>query len=288
MIDDLQRLRLEAPAKEAKRKEAWRQEVHRIEQQRVAVAEENQHVREAWLREMEIYRGNREAIERHNVIISKAKGRRESERARRQAVFNSLLDQIDRLRRTWLNESRGIDGEYDAVRSRMIDAKAEYEALRTQFEAERQQLAANRREQQLNDYLGSALIDDAHISGVGPKRKAILAAYGVEAALDVTHDSINAIPRFGPQMVAQLCAWRATVQSAFHFDGQKAISSTVLRSLHMRYHSRRIALQRELQGGEEKLQEIAGRAERRLNDIQREVARLYRAAAQAEVDVVAV
>jgi hypothetical protein len=135
-------------------------------------------------------------------------------------------------------------------------ARTDYEELRRQFDAERSQLSANARQYQLNDHLKRCLIADADIPGIGQKRNRMLIGRGVETAFDVIQLSAGAIEGFGDHYISLLSAWRQEMVASFRFDSSKATPPSELRSLHMQFHVRRVALQRELSGGEETLEEI--------------------------------
>lgn len=60
--------------------------------------------------------------------------------------------------------------------------------------------------------LQNAKINDAKVSGIGPKLKEKLAEYGVRTALDVSASKISAIPGFGQAKVDAITAWQEEVE----------------------------------------------------------------------------
>lgn len=65
-------------------------------------------------------------------------------------------------------------------------------------------------------YLSRFAVADAAIPGVGTRRKATLAGYGVQTAADVTAQTLARVPGFGPQLTADLLAWRARLEASPH------------------------------------------------------------------------
>jgi hypothetical protein len=280
----LAELRRTSPGREAQRRKDWEAEVGRVESQRDAVAIENGRRREDWLARMKTYRKQKEEAQAHNRRIQEAKDIRERERRRRKSEIDKVLHEADSMRRSWLEQSAQFTAQRAELMRTLAEAKSAYEHLRTEFESERHSLTLNQQQLQLNDHLRSALIEDARIPGVGPKRKATLAAYGIETAFQITDDAISGVPGFKSQMVGLLVDWRNEVIQSFRFDAQKVISQTELRALHMRYHSRRIALQRELSAGEERLLGISSQAEGILRQANSRLVPLSQSLAQAKAD----
>jgi DNA-binding helix-hairpin-helix protein with protein kinase domain len=281
----LAQMREQAPEQNQRRRQNWEAEVVRVARQQDEVKARNRQRCEAHTVETAEYRRAKDAAERHNSRIHQAKQRYEAETRRRREHLGSMLSELEQVQRSWYAEWEKSSGERNSLLQRLAQAKAEYEQLRRSFEQERHQLTLNQRESQLRDHLRAALIEDALISGIGPARKATLESYGIETAFDLDEDALSHINGFGPQRIGELMAWKASVIQRFRFDTKQAVSPTEMRSLHMRFHSRRIALQRELQGGDEQLQENALRAERRLRECNEAIARLVPAIAQGMADV---
>lgn len=281
----LKKLRIGLAERNNRRYSEWQQEVARIEGLRVEIESRNRAARAKWVHDTEIYRTKKAAYDQQLAEIQRRKAKRQTERQQRQARFEGLASQMENISREWLNSARALRAEFDVTFRQLATAKGEYEELRREFDRRKVELEMNQRELQMRDHLQSALIDEANIPGVGRKRKAALAAYNIETAFDISETSVRDVWGFGDHAVAQLLAWRDDVAGQFHFDMSKGISPGELRSLHMSFHARKTALQRELTAGEERLQEIAGRGERRLMDLLTQARALIVPLAQAEADV---
>jgi DNA-binding helix-hairpin-helix protein with protein kinase domain len=263
----------------------WQQEFARIQHLRKQIETDNIAANAKWLQAREVYLARKAAYDQQFKELERRKATRHAERQKRMARLESLSTQIAQISKEWTNSSRALIAEFDHAIGQLAIAKDAYEELRREFDIRKGELQKNERELQLRDYLQSALINEATIPGVGPKRKATLAAYNVETAFDLPEGSLYDLPGFGYQTKWQLYQWRADVVRQFQFDASKGISPVELRSLHMMFHSRRIALQRELLAGEEHLQDVAGRGERRLKELSGQASALIVPLAQAEADV---
>lgn len=288
--DNLRQLavrREQAPERGRLRRIEWERQVLRVTQEQEQAKQRNLKRYEAHTAAMVQYRRIRNEAEQHNGRISDARGAAALEHTHRSNSAWRLRRDLEQIQHSWASEARGFQAEYDRLFQRLEEAKTEYERLRTSFEQERHLLTSNQRDIQLRDHLRNTLIEDASIPGIGRARKATLEVYGIETALDLDEDALSRISGFGPARIADLMAWKQSVIQTFRFDSKKGVSPTELRALHMRFHNRRVALQRELHGGDELLQEIAGRAERQLRASDDAVARLVPVLAQAEADAAA-
>jgi DNA-binding helix-hairpin-helix protein with protein kinase domain len=109
-------------------------------------------------------------------------------------------------------------------------AQSEFQALRAVFveiPAKRiralDQLKRDQRQLQLERFLDGFEIDSARINGIGPGRKRTLESYGIETAADVVERRLEAVPGFGPKMIARLMSWRRTIEAKFVFNPSRGI-----------------------------------------------------------------
>ncbi|MGB6164111.1 MAG: hypothetical protein WCF33_24695 [Pseudonocardiaceae bacterium] len=142
-------------------------------------------------------------------------------------------------RKPWINA-------YRAAKSEEADAAAELEqasrfpahavALAAATRASRQwdglpslraekyrQLAKNKRQEQLRQFLQAQLIESASIVGIRSGRVAMLSAYGIDTAWDVENQRVQQVPQFGPVLADRLVAWRQEREHAFVYDPSRPL-----------------------------------------------------------------
>jgi DNA-binding helix-hairpin-helix protein with protein kinase domain len=113
-----------------------------------------------------------------------------------------------------------------------------------------------KRELQLKGFLRKQFLEDASIKGIGPGRISVLRSFGIETALDVTEDRVNAVAGFGPALTAAVVDWRKSVEARFRFDPAKGIEPAERAALTQRQSQRRAALESSLTTGLNELQQI--------------------------------
>jgi DNA-binding helix-hairpin-helix protein with protein kinase domain len=86
-----------------------------------------------------------------------------------------------------------------------------------------QELHRNKRQAQLQQYLQSKPVDSAGVKGIGRGRVAMLSAYGVDTAWDVSPSRVSQVPQFGPVLTDRLVAWRRGVEGMFVYDSSSPL-----------------------------------------------------------------
>src|SRR5258706_12180696 len=89
---------------------------------------------------------------------------------------------------------------------------------------------AKRIDKSLKGLLEPAEIDDAGVTGIGPRNKQILKAWGIEDASDVNPESVR-IKGFGPVKQQALLDWRRDCETTFRFDPTLPVDQGDLRAL---------------------------------------------------------
>lgn len=284
-VRKLQEWQARVEAHEAERVKAWEAQLARVEDERDRARERNVHRHAEWEREMERYRQECQRINAHNEEIARARDRYRTERQRRAEHLRHMEDELERLKQAWNDDQQGALSAARAVLQRLQAASEACNALKRQFDDDRDRMSQQRMEHQLHDFLDNILIEDEQIDGIGPARKATLAAYGIETAADVTDAALAAVPGFGPVFSRRLMTWRIVVERRFSFNPSQAMSQAELRALHAKYQKPRRELQVELAAGEEKLIGIRSELQRRLDRLRDEMAKLILPLAQAEADL---
>jgi DNA-binding helix-hairpin-helix protein with protein kinase domain len=170
-------------------------------------------------------------------------------------------------------------------RAELQRLKEAYDALPAEKQKELTALTQNARAIQLHHFLEQQLIRKQTIPGLGPKRKATLAAWGIETAADVTAGALAAIHGFGPSLQATLLAWRRTVESQFVFDAKRAIPQQELDAFAYRWHRRTADLEQQLRTGRDVTRGINMAIRQRRQSTAAELEPFARAWAQRRADL---
>jgi DNA-binding helix-hairpin-helix protein with protein kinase domain len=85
-------------------------------------------------------------------------------------------------------------------------------------------LGNERRQYQLQEFMGDLLLREAVIPGVGLGDKAVLQSHGIESAGDISAAALGKIQGFGENQKTQLLAWHNTCQGSFKYDLARPIS----------------------------------------------------------------
>ncbi len=183
--------------------------------------------------------------ERFAALSSLRKERDARLRARREAG-RALAGAENELRRVAV----AYQQSFDALKRGLVSLKAEYLALKPQYDKDLRELERNKEAVQLEQFLQTQFISDHDIPGIGPTREAVLRSHNIETAHDVQAERVLAIAGFGPVLTKNLLAWRQQVARNFHFNASAAMSASDLAPLVMKYRQfqQRIetSMQREL------------------------------------------
>lgn len=112
---------------------------------------------------------------------------------------------------------------YTTARQQIAALKASWEGLPGERTRMFQELERNKQKEQLQVHLKAHLIEYARIAAVGPGRIAMLSAYGIDTAADVTYSRVSSVPQFGEVLTGRLVAWRQGVERQFVFDPSKPL-----------------------------------------------------------------
>jgi DNA-binding helix-hairpin-helix protein with protein kinase domain len=122
---------------------------------------------------------------------------------------------------------------------------------------------------QLRRYLEQFDIASADIPHIKEGRKAMLSAYGIDDAADVTRPALEAVPGFGQILIIQLIIWRQSLVAKFKFDPSRGIDPADMQGVDRDIAKRRAEIETLLSKGPAELNDlrrqiIAGRG--RLQD----------------------
>jgi len=210
---------------------------------------------------------------------------RTGEKRRRNISLKRCHAALDNAHRSWANLRERHEDSFGAELTRLLQAKERHRQLRVEQDAELKEVESRRSQEQLRAYLDAALIRDAQIPNIGQARKAVLASYGIESALDIERSRLNAVPGFGETLTSALLVWRGGVERAFRFNPSAAIPPSEINRLTMKYFQMRCQLEIQLQRGVETLRRFLTVAERELDAAAAGIPDLERAVAQARADL---
>jgi DNA-binding helix-hairpin-helix protein with protein kinase domain len=189
----------------------------------------------------------------------------------------------------WARDAQSFQEERRHELTELMTTRSQYEQLKQLFERDRIQILGNPERNQLHDYLRRHRIEDARIESIGPKRKAILLACGLETALDIHDANMMALrgQRIGPEAQGKLRNWRVSVEASFKFDPSNIVLPEKLRTVHARYQPRRAQLRIRLEAGPQRVLAITNRAKVRLAELETQTAALVRKLGQSQADIAA-
>lgn len=206
-----------------------------------------------------------------------------AERRRRQAA----LREAERL---WAEAYKAAERELSVdpllrLRLEMQRLRKTYESVEAEKQAELAKMMANAREIQLQHHLEHNLIRNHSIPGIGPQRKATLAAWGIDSAADVSYQSLAVVQGFGPALQSRLMAWRALVEARFVFDPKRAIPQQDITAVEYRWARRKSDLEQQLRAGAENARRLNRSIRERRESIATGLTEPARQWAQARADV---
>lgn len=184
-------------------------------------------------------------------------------------------------------EREASDARFKAKLDELVRAKVAYADLPALRQRRLTQARADLRQTQLRRFLEAHLIERAKIANIGAGRKAILQAYGIENAWDVTERAIAKVPGFGPALTASLLRWRRSVESRFHHDPSRGLDPRDIAAIDQEIAGLARKLATELRAGPEELQRVVQQIATARSMQRVDLEGAFRALVQAEVDLAA-
>jgi DNA-binding helix-hairpin-helix protein with protein kinase domain/Flp pilus assembly protein TadD len=150
----------------------------------------------------------------------------------RPAQGDPLLEQVHARLQQAEETAQQLDKQYDrecgnsrwsAERDELRNQKETYENLAQIRRFRFQQLEAEAKKNQIEEFLDQFKIDNTEIRGIVPPIKAALLSHGVETAADVTEE-VEWIPSVGSAQAQRLLDWRRALEQKFVFDPARGVS----------------------------------------------------------------
>ncbi|TDW31871.1 DNA-binding helix-hairpin-helix protein with protein kinase domain [Rhizobium azibense] len=171
---------------------------------------------------------------------------------------NNAKSGWEEQKKIWL--SKAGPETFEARRSHYLSLANAHSVLPAK---EREKLAAleqKKRQLQLEKHMDSHLIDRAKIPRIGQGRKATLASYGFESALDVRQRSVTGVPGFGPSLASDIEAWARSVERKFVFNASIPTDPQAVQAVKSEIAKQRAEIERELLKAPVDLKQIADTA----------------------------
>ena len=238
--------------------------------------QENQKAYNEYLTKQRVYdEAQRKYAEEVGVWNTEVDVRTNSE-DRARCGLNAAVEQLEALLSAYKEQVNLAFPELEAARQRFEKAKADELADMRVLHQKRQEL-------QLRQFLGTQLIQNADIPGIGSGRKGTLTAYGIGSALQVPPGM--SIPGFGEALMSNLMGWRRDCESRFRYNPNTQLPAAEVNTVKIKHaQTRQLALAK-LRGGAAKLDSLETRTRTEVSRAKMEILSLSRAHAQAIADL---
>lgn len=137
---------------------------------------------------------------------------------------------------------------------------------------------------QLRRYLGGWTVTSADIPHVKDGRKALLSAYGIDTAADVTFAAVQNVPGFGQFLTQHMMNWRKSIEAQFRFDPKRGIDLADLDRVRQVIVKRRREIELALSGGALELANIRRRVVVARGQLRDELEKAWVQMAQAQAN----
>ncbi len=189
---------------------------------------------------------------------------------------------LHKLQFSWKLEATGeeFNGKLDELRT----LTEEYRRLPERRKQKVRELQRALYEIQLRRYLEQFDIASANIPHIKEGRKAMLSAYGIEDAADITRPALEAVPGFGQILVIQLIIWRQSLVNKFKFDPSRGVDPADMQGVDRDIAKRRGEIEALLSKGPSELNDLRRRIIAARGRLQDQLEKALMDVAQAQAD----
>ena len=182
----------------------------------------------------------------------------------------------------WQSEASGkeFNGKLDELRT-LTD---EYRKLPERRKQKVRELQRALYEIQLRRYLEQFDIASANIPHIKEGRKAMLSAYGIDNAGDVTRPALEAVPGFGQILIIQLIIWRQSLEGRFKFNPSRGIDPVDMQRVDHEIAKRQAEIEALLSKGPSELNDLRRRIIAARGRLQDQLEKALMDVAQAQAD----
>jgi DNA-binding helix-hairpin-helix protein with protein kinase domain len=189
---------------------------------------------------------------------------------------------LQNLQHCWRSEASGE--EFNAKLEALRTLTEEYRQLPERRKQRVRELERALYDVQLRHYLEQFDISTAEIPHIKEGRKAMLAAYGINDAADVTRPALEAVPGFGHFLITQLITWRQSLEATFKFNPGRGIDPGDIQRVDHEIAKRRAEIELLLSKGPGELKELRRRIIAARGRLQGQLEKAYLDVAQAQAD----
>jgi hypothetical protein len=186
------------------------------------------------------------------------------------------------LQFSWQAEASGE--EFNAKLVELRTLTEEYRKLPERRKQKVRELQRALYEIQLRRYLEQFDIASADIPHIKEGRKAMLSAYGIDDAADVTRLALEAVPGFGQILIIQLIIWRQSLAAKFKFDPSRGIDPADMQRVDHEIAKRRAEIEALLSKGPSELNDLRRRIIAARGRLQDQLEKALMDVAQAQAD----
>ena len=186
------------------------------------------------------------------------------------------------LQSSWQREASGEEFNGKLVQLRTLTE--EYRKLPERRKQKVRELERALYEIQLRRYLEQFDIASADIPHIKEGRKAMLSAYGIDDAADVTRSALEAVPGFGQLLIIHLIIWRQSLEAAFKFNPSRGIDPADTQRVDREIAKRRGEIEALLAKGPSELNDLRGRIIAARGRLQDQLEKASMDVAQAQAD----
>jgi DNA-binding helix-hairpin-helix protein with protein kinase domain len=209
--------------------------------------------------------------------------------ADRSAAVNEIRRRKDTTTSEWNQmqsewQTRAGSQSFDSKRSELERVKQQWDQLPNVRLLKLDQLKANHRQLQMEEFLDRFEIESATIPNIGPGRKQTLSSYGIETAADIKRNEIAKVPGFGAVLCSKLIEWRESVEAQFTFDPNRKIDPRHTAKVEQDILSERKRIEERLRTGSVELRTITSQILAARQHMRPQVEAAYERYLEATVD----
>jgi DNA-binding helix-hairpin-helix protein with protein kinase domain len=186
------------------------------------------------------------------------------------------------LQLSWREEASG--NEFTAKLEELRALTEEYRKLPERRKQKMRELERARYEIQLSRYLEQFDIAAARIPHIRDGRKAMLSAYGIDNAADVTRQALEAVPGFGQFLIIHLLTWRQSLEATFKFNPGRGVDPADIQRVDRDLAKRRAEIEALLAKGPTELHNLRLRIVAARARLQHQLEQALTDVAQAQAD----
>jgi len=186
------------------------------------------------------------------------------------------------LQFSWQREASGK--EFNSKLDELRTLTEEYRKLPERRKQKVRELQRALYEIQLRRYLEQFDIASADIPHIQEGRKAMLSAYGIDDAADVTRSALEAVPGFRQSLIIQLITWRQSLAATFKFNPSRGIDPVDMQRVDHEIAKRRTEIETLLSTGPSELNDLRRRIIAARGRLQDQLEKASMDVAQAQAD----